>query len=149
MGLRIYPPIGVARVGNDLAKFFIGPEVPGSPGVEIDAQGRENAITAYKVDEDQIKRQAARFRLFDVPDDGGTPHEVQLAEGDVVEWTVHLVNKKAAVVRDSGPPLHHADRNSRRIPNRSSSTLEPAPFPARMALRSNSILENFRAGAFH
>src|SRR5207253_9522942 len=29
MALRIYPSIGIARVGNDLTKFYVGPEIPG------------------------------------------------------------------------------------------------------------------------
>ena len=62
---------------------------------------RELLITQYKVDDDQIKRQAARFRLFEV--DGAVPRPAQLPAGATVEWTVHLVNKKAAVQRGNGP----------------------------------------------
>jgi len=104
MVFRIYPSIGVARLGNDLTQFYIGSETPGHPGFDVDAQGNETAIARYKVDDDQIKRQAARFRLFDVPNDGTAPREAQLPAGATVEWTVHLVNKKAAVDRTSGPP---------------------------------------------
>lgn len=103
MALRIYPPIGFARLGNDLSQFYVGPEIPGHPGFEIDQQGNETPVAHYKVDDDQIKRQGARFRLFDVGA-GGTAREVQLPAGATVEWTVHLVNKKAAVKRDGGPP---------------------------------------------
>lgn len=102
MPFAIYPPIGIARVGNDVNKFFVGPEIPGHPGVEVDAQGVETPLIKYKVDEDQIKRQAARFRLFDL--NNGEPQPAVLPAGARVEWTVHLVNKKAAVVRASTPP---------------------------------------------
>src|SRR2546423_1264613 len=39
---KIHPAIGVARVGNHPTAFFIGPEVPSMPVVELgtDAQGR-------------------------------------------------------------------------------------------------------------
>ena len=104
MAFRIYPSIGIARVGNDPTQFYIGPEIPGHPGFDVGQQGNETRIAHYKADEDQIKRQAARFRLFEVPDGGGTPREAQLPAGATVEWTVHLVNKKAAVVRPNEPP---------------------------------------------
>ena len=32
---KIHPAIGVARVGNHPDAFFVGPEAPGSAGVEI------------------------------------------------------------------------------------------------------------------
>jgi hypothetical protein len=103
MAFRIYPSIGTARVGNDLSQFYIGSEIPGHPGFDVDAQGNETPIKQYKVDEDRIKRQAARFRLFEV-DGAGMPRPAQLPAGATVEWTVHLVNKKAAVQRGSAPP---------------------------------------------
>jgi hypothetical protein len=104
MPYRIYPSIGVARLGNDLDRFYIGPETPGHPGVEIDTAGAEATVAEYKVDEDQIKRQAARFRLFEVPADG-VMQPAALPAGSTVEWTVHLVNRKAAVQRPDRPPL--------------------------------------------
>src|SRR5687768_5823760 len=99
MEYRIYPPIGVARVGNSLTSFYIGPEIPGHPGYEQSGQGTETVVKQYKVDEDEIKRQAARFRLFEVPDGAKAPRPAQLPAGATVEWTVHLVNKKGGVSR--------------------------------------------------
>lgn len=104
MAFRIYPPIGIARVGNSPTEFYIGPEIPGHLGVELSAAG-ETAVTRYKADEDEVKRQAARFRLFEVPDGGGVPRPAQLPTGATVEWTVRLVNKKAAVQRGGTPPV--------------------------------------------
>ena len=40
---KIHPAIGVARVGNSPTEFFIGPESPDSPGVEIGADGSRNS----------------------------------------------------------------------------------------------------------
>src|SRR5262245_592300 len=102
MPFRIFPPIGIARLGNDLTQFYSGPEIPGHPGFDVDALGNETQVKQYKVDEDQIKRQAARFRLFEV-DAGGASRPAQLPAGATVEWTVHLVNKKAAVRRGGAP----------------------------------------------
>ena len=118
MALRIYPSIGIARVGNDLTKFYVGPEIPGHSGFGPDEQDSEKAVSRYKVGEDQIKRQAARFRLFDVPDDGGAPREAQLPAGAVVEWTVHLINKKNAIQRTAAPVM---------LPRRPQFVANPAP----------------------
>jgi L-lysine epsilon oxidase-like protein len=103
MPFRIYPSLGVARLGNDLTQFYIGPETPGHPGFDVDANGNETPVKQYKADEDQIKRQAARFRLFEV-DGSGATRPAQLPAGATVEWTVHLVNKKGAIQRDESPP---------------------------------------------
>jgi len=115
---RIYPSIGIARLGNDLMQFYIGPEIPGHPGFDVDAQGNESVVTHYKVNEDQIKRQAARFRLFEVGG-GGESRQAQLPAGATVEWTAHLVNKKAAVNRPPRPTP---------IPQRPQLIANPAPF---------------------
>lgn len=104
MRYKIYPPIGIARVGNTPTQFFVGPEIPGHPGFELDGQGGERKVTQYKVDEDEVKRQAARFRLFETVDGSGPPVPAALPPGATVEWTVHLVNKKGAIQRLSSPP---------------------------------------------
>lgn len=124
MAYRIYPSIGIARLGNDLTEFYIGPEIPGHPGFDVDAGGNENPVTEYKADEDQIKRQAARFRLFEV-DAGGVPRLAQLPAGATVEWTVHLVNKKAAVQRGSAPP--GAPQRPQLANNPGPSLIDPGP----------------------
>lgn len=103
MQYRIYPPIGIARLGNTPDRFYIGPEIPGHPGFEPDGQGGEAAVEHYKVDEDEVKRQAARFRLFEIPDGSTPPRPAQLPAGATIEWTVHLVNKKSGVQRAGSP----------------------------------------------
>ena len=101
MKYSIYPSIGVARAGNDLNEFYIVSEIPGHPGFESDGK---TLVRRYKVDEDQIKRQAARFRIVEIPDGDSAPRAAKLPAGATVEWTVNLVNKKAAVVREANPP---------------------------------------------
>jgi hypothetical protein len=77
---KIYPAIGIARVGNSPAGFFIGPERVGetsSPeGGYKDAQGR-------------MKR-AARFRIWG--DACDTCRRLQKTSPHLI----HLANKKAA-----------------------------------------------------
>lgn len=125
MNYSIYPSIGVARVGNDLNEFYIGPETPGHPGFEPDGQGGERVVTKYKVDEDQIKRQAARFRIFEIPDGSSTPQPLNLPPGATVEWTVHLVNKKAAVIRGGTPP--DQPQRPKLVPNPDARLVDPKP----------------------
>src|SRR5262245_40555750 len=102
MQYKIYPPIGIARLGDSDA-YYVGPEIPGHPGFEPTANGPERPVAEYKDAQYRIKRQAARFRVFESPDDGTAPRPIQLPAGARIEWTVHLVNKKAAVKRGSGP----------------------------------------------
>ncbi|HXE61969.1 MAG TPA: LodA/GoxA family CTQ-dependent oxidase, partial [Bryobacteraceae bacterium] len=82
----IYPPIGVARVGNSPAESFYGPEVPNP-----DPQ----PISFYRDSHGALKRQAARFRIYGLNAAGEAVAELTAANAEI-EWTVHLANKKAA-----------------------------------------------------
>ncbi|QEH38127.1 L-lysine 6-oxidase [Aquisphaera giovannonii] len=84
----IYPPIGIARVGNSPDDYFIGPEVPDPParppGCYRDAEGR-------------LKRQAARFRVYGVDARGRIVRDLTAkGSGATVRWSVKLANTKAA-----------------------------------------------------
>lgn len=81
--VRIHPAIGIARVGNSTSDFFIGPER---------RWDRAAPAGGYKDAQCRIKRQAARFRIFGY--DNGVPVELTAANA-TIEWTVHLVNRKA------------------------------------------------------
>jgi len=87
--IRIHPAIGIARVGNS-KEAFIGPEIP----------GLYPSVTSYRDARGYLKRQAARFRLFNY--DGKVPQELTLSTVKSIEWTVHLRNTKAAAPRFSG-----------------------------------------------
>ena len=101
---KIHPAIGVARVGNHPSAFFVGPETPGSPGLEIGADGGESVLAAYKAG-GRVKRQAARFRVFAYEDDlDGTERLVGEVPADAeITWRVDLVNRKAALNRIVSP----------------------------------------------
>ena len=96
---EIHPSIGIARVGNS-EEFFIGPEPDGAaPAKYRDAGGK-------------LKRQAARFRVFECERGHGgkllSATEVVVNQTRV-KWTVHLVNRKGAAPKFLGPnppPLH-------------------------------------------
>ena len=87
----VYPPIGIARVGNSDAKgdegYFIGPEVPEAvplpPGSYRDSDGK-------------LKRQAARFRVYGANAKGEIVRELTGDPKSEIRWTVELANTKAA-----------------------------------------------------
>jgi L-Lysine epsilon oxidase N-terminal/L-lysine epsilon oxidase C-terminal domain len=86
---RIYPGIGIARVGDSKDGFIIGPEAP-----RVAPEG------PYRGKDDGIKPQGARFRVFQVDIDANenetVRREVTGARDVHIEWTVHLANRKAA-----------------------------------------------------
>ena len=84
---KIFPPIGIARVGDSEEAWFIGPEAPGVVP----------EVASYKDKLGRVARQAARFRVFAYFPDGSV-EELDAEHPDVaqLEWTVTLANKKAA-----------------------------------------------------
>src|SRR5688500_16027525 len=96
---KIFPPVGIARIGNSPDEFFVGPETPGSLGIEFRADGTEMPVERFKDAAFRVKRQAARFRVFEFDDAGGAGRPAVLPAGTIVRWTVKLANRKDAVVR--------------------------------------------------
>lgn len=96
---RIHPAIGIARVGDSPDDFFIGPEAPGIPASLTKPDAPASAKGRYKDSKQRIKRQGARFRVYEytLNDAGATTkvREITAAEA-VIEWQVHLANRKAA-----------------------------------------------------
>jgi hypothetical protein len=84
--VRIFPPIGIARLGNSESDFFVGPEVPGvisDPGA------------GYRDASNGIKRQGARFHLFAYDEADQLVREITGNDAQV-KWNVHLANTKAS-----------------------------------------------------
>lgn len=81
---RIFPSIGVARVGNS-PEYFIGPEVPGEI---VEPRG------GYKDNEGRIKKQACRFRIYAFDNKGSCLGELTDKHANIV-WSTELANKKA------------------------------------------------------
>jgi hypothetical protein len=98
---EIHPAIGIARVGSSRLRgpegYFFGPE----PDLEPPRK--------YRDPDGDLKRQAARFRLFRcVRDDRRQligSAEIDFRSVRRLSWTVHLVNRKGAARRryQSGP----------------------------------------------
>jgi len=86
---RIYPTIGVARIGDCRDSFMIGPEAPG-----LVPSG------PFRGADQGIKPQAARFRIYKVEVDANetevVTEEIVAGNGIEIEWSVSLVNRKAA-----------------------------------------------------
>lgn len=83
--VAVYPPIGISRIGNS-SEWFPSPEVPGLPA----ARDRR-----YKDDQQRVKKQVQRFRIYGFNRAGEVVREVTAAEARI-EWTVHVANTKAA-----------------------------------------------------
>lgn len=116
---RIHPAIGVARVGGS-EQFFIGPELSSykhpSEFFAIDRGTSEvrphsTGSTAYfKEAPSKLRRQAARFRIFEFtvaegssPTLIGAPREIPRSEIESLTWTVELANKKGTFFKFNGP----------------------------------------------
>jgi len=95
---HIYPPIGIARVGNSPDEYYFGPEQ--YLGLPFEAEnGTEVPVKTFRDKSGRMKRQAARFYVYtfnpDSPESAGT--RIQIGKDDVIniEWHVHVANKKA------------------------------------------------------
>ncbi len=111
---KIHPGIGIARLGDSPAEFYISPEKPAALPIACDIDGNpalspdgmtELTVTKFKDAAGRIKRQAARFQIYIYDDDSPEGRPLKLGdlvqgggnEGTLVdiEWRVHLANKKA------------------------------------------------------
>ncbi|MBT2286073.1 LodA/GoxA family CTQ-dependent oxidase [Paenibacillus polymyxa] len=84
--VAIYPAIGIARVGDSPDDYFLGPEVPNQNIMDP---------SDYRDKSGQIKRQAARFRIYGLNEQGEIIKELTNEEANI-EWRVHVANKKSA-----------------------------------------------------
>jgi hypothetical protein len=134
---RIHPAIGIARVGNaDPDDFFVGPERPGQR--VSGASGIGTSVPPFKAG-GRVKRQAARFRIWEYTESGGVwapSREINLDEKDVVDirWTVHVANKKASFFTFAGlagspllPVQPGRTRRNSGVPNRRTLEIDPRP----------------------
>jgi hypothetical protein len=85
---KIFPPIGIARVGDSEDDFFFGPEF--SP-----AAAERPKTHRYRDERGRVKRQAARFRLYGFDAEDQVVCELTARNAEI-EWQAHLANKKAA-----------------------------------------------------
>lgn len=84
-GVRIYPAIGICRVGGS-DQWFLAPEVPGLP---------PRPEGGFKDSVRKIKKQVQRFRVYAFDAEDRVIGELTAAEAEL-DWSVHLANTKAA-----------------------------------------------------
>ncbi len=84
--VAIYPPIGVARVGNS-NQYFLASDVP---GVAPTPRG------GFKDSQGRVKKQAVRFRIYGFNKQGQVVREITNTRGVKIDWRVHVANIKAA-----------------------------------------------------
>ncbi len=83
--VAIYPPIGVARVGNS-DDYFLASDIP---GVAPNPKG------GFKDNEGRVKKQAVRFRIYAF-DKAGKPIGELTAKEARINWHIHVANVKSA-----------------------------------------------------
>ena len=106
--LRIFPAIGICRVGGS-RQWFYAPEIPGLPPEDKDH---------YKDGTSLIKKQVQRFRIYAFDKNNNVISEITSKEADIT-WGTHLANTKAAWYEffnplDNGelaPPIAGKKRN--------------------------------------
>lgn len=127
---KIYPAIGIARVGNAPESFYIGPEI--YRGLPINPDGSPFGEKNFRDDKGQLRRQAARFRIYRVENGKAeevTPHSAGVKS---IEWHVHLANKKPSwytfqpAEGEGGYAPNHPLRNPR-APNRQHLLIDAGP----------------------
>lgn len=81
--VRIYPALGICRVGG-APSWFYAPEVPGLPPTPEGGN--------FKDGDERIKKQVQRFRVYAFDADDNIIGEIT---GSDITWGVHLANTKA------------------------------------------------------
>lgn len=102
MEYRIFPAIGIARLGNS-PEYYVGPEVPGSLGRRLGAGG-ETEVTTFHDAANRKLKQAARFHLYQRATAADPFVPIALPAGAKIRWTARVANKKDAIQRPSSPP---------------------------------------------
>jgi L-lysine epsilon oxidase-like protein/ferritin-like protein len=125
---KIHPAIGLARIGDSIDGFYICPETLGAPPMEIAPDDSESPLLQYKDASSRIKRQAARFRIYEYDDDGDgnlkNPREITAADARI-EWHLMLANTKAAA-RQSPPPGPNRPFRNSTVGDRASLAITPS-----------------------
>jgi hypothetical protein len=114
--IKIFPSIGVARLGNSPDEFFIGPEIPGN---------HTSPSSGYKDSSCRIKRQAARFHIFGY-EGGVLKQEITTANAEI-KWTAELANTKADWKKFGGVKNPNLERRNQDVSDRASLRVTPGP----------------------
>jgi hypothetical protein len=125
ISFEIHPSIGIARLGSS-DEYFFGPEpVPNRPPVEKPWESfyvPRQAPWDFRDAHGKLKRQAARFRVFECERDKKgqlikEPREITAAEASIV-WKVHVANRKGAAKRFCRTRQENLPQFGRRNPDK-------------------------------
>ena len=83
--ISIYPPVGIARIGNS-QEYFLASDIPGQAPKPTDG---------FKDKDGKVKKQVARFRIYAFDSSGKVIKEITAKEAKI-EWRVHVANIKSA-----------------------------------------------------
>ncbi|MER8513710.1 LodA/GoxA family CTQ-dependent oxidase [Mesorhizobium sp. M1060] len=145
--LRIYPGIGIARLGDHPTAFFLSPEVPGIGPLELTDDDTISPISVHRAG-GQVRRQGARFRVYEVESDASgtvTKYREITSKEAKIEWGVELANQKADAGRFSSEDV--PEGGTKRNPGVSSDQLVIKPeFPSIVGNNQSAVAN--RAGRF-
>jgi L-Lysine epsilon oxidase N-terminal/L-lysine epsilon oxidase C-terminal domain len=118
---RIYPGIGISRLGNSPDSFFLSAEIPGLGPLELTADDSPKPVGTYKDANGFVRRQATRFRIFEFDTDSSgktTSKEITVGNGTQIEWRVELANEKSAAGKfvDETTPEDTANPRNPNVP---------------------------------
>ncbi len=136
---KIHPGIGVARVGPSQDGYFLGSETKDGRPFEL-SPGGEAAFRGYKDASFLMRREGARFRVFEYERDDATGALTFVGEVTpgmaTVHWSVTLGDRKAAgpFMRGSTGP------QGERI-------IVPRPSGAGVSRRNNGVTDRTRLAA--
>jgi hypothetical protein len=134
---KIFPSIGIARLGNSTTEYFVGPEIPGT--VIVPDGGYRDSLQ-------RVKRQAARFRIFAWDNRTGTfMGEITTSVADIT-WTVELANTKAAFNSFHGIGHTNGPLRNLAVPDRESLKIKPGP--RTLSSSGTETLQSFDTGTF-
>lgn len=95
---KIYPAIGVARVG-DSKEFYLGPETSGGMPLTWPEAKPATSDDIFRDAKGDMRRQAARFKIYRyIAGQEDQAEEVTLDTLGItdIQWTVHVANKKSS-----------------------------------------------------
>lgn len=127
---KIFPAIGVARVGNAPSKFYIGPEQ--YRGLPTNPDGQPFSEADFRDEQNRLCRQAALFHVYQI--ENGVQTEITLASAGVksITWHAHLANKKPSwyefqtSLGENGYAVNHPLRNAQ-AKDRHQLMIDPGP----------------------
>lgn len=115
---KIHPAIGVARLGNSPSFFVAAETLFGTPFEIVD--GHEVPVQKFKDPQARVKKQAARFRIFEY-EDGAPLREITADDAEII-WSVRLANTKGSA---DLAPIPRSGRRNHDVADRESLEIKP------------------------